>query len=333
MKQRLCFVILDISWRLWYHIYIYVQRRGSEIDVLAEYEKSRMCGRTDNIMKIGFVSLGCPKNQLDTEVMLHEVLSAGYEITQDEIDLYANTGKRPYDEIIYYGSYEEIQEYCQINNWTDGLPVVPPTDEKIKEYLEFTPYAPDHVLGTYALAYRECTVYTVAANAVMAGVPKEYMPLCIAFVEGMNNGEWRRPLASTHGWSPYAWLNGPVARQLGIDHGQGMISEKNNKALGRFIDLAMLNIGGYYVKENRMGTFGYLSAWTFSEDEAACLEVGWNPYHVTKGYELNDNTLTAAWESRLLKVCRSRRLETTSNLLRFAARLAPTARLRFLPIR
>ena len=216
------------------------------------------------------------------------------EITQDEIDLYANTGKRPYDEIIYYGSYEEIQEYCQINNWTDGLPVVPPTDEKIKEYLEFTPYAPDHVLGTYALAYRECTVYTVAANAVMAGVPKEYMPLCIAFVEGMNNGEWRRPLASTHGWSPYAWLNGPVARQLGIDHGQGMISEKNNKALGRFIDLAMLNIGGYYVKENRMGTFGYLSAWTFSEDEAACLEVGWNPYHVTKGYELNDNTLTAA---------------------------------------
>ena len=69
---------------------------------------------------------------------------------------------------------------------------------------------------------------------------------------------------------------------------------ENNKALGRFIDLAMLNIGGYYVKENRMGTFGYLSAWTFSEDEEACLEVGWKPYHVTKGYDLNANTLTAA---------------------------------------
>lgn len=216
------------------------------------------------------------------------------EITQEEIDLYANTGKRPYDEIVYYGSYDEIQEFCAANDWTDGLPVVPPTDERIKEYLRFTPYAPDHVLGTYALAYRECTVYTVAANAVMAGVPKEFMPLCIAFVECMGDGEWRRPLASTHGWSPYAWLNGPVARQLGIDHGQGMISEKNNKALGRFIDLAMLNIGGYYVKENRMGTFGYLSAFTFSEDEEACLEVGWKPYHVTQGYKLNSNTLTAA---------------------------------------
>lgn len=104
----------------------------------------------------------------------------------------------------------------------------------------------------------------------------------------------RRPLASTHGWSPYAWINGPLARQLGIDCAQGMISEENNKALGRFIDLAMLNIGGYYVKENRMGTFGYLSAWTFSEDEAACARVGWEPYHVTQGYDWNESTLTAA---------------------------------------
>ncbi|MBQ3251643.1 MAG: hypothetical protein IJB02_00155 [Oscillospiraceae bacterium] len=215
------------------------------------------------------------------------------EITQAEVDLYANDGKRPFDEIIYYGNYDEIQEYCRVNGWTDGLPVVPPTDEKVRQYLQFTPYGAEDVLGTYALAYRECTAYTVAANAVMAGVPAEYMPICIAFVKAMADGEWRRPLASTHGWSPYAWLNGPVARQLGIDHGQGMISEENNKALGRFIDLAMLNIGGYYVKENRMGTFGYLSAWTFSEDEEACARVGWDPYHVTQGYDWNDNTITA----------------------------------------
>lgn len=125
--------------------------------------------------------------------------------------------------------------------------------------MEYTPYEADDVLGTYALAYRECLVYTVAVNAVMAGVPKEYMPICIAFTKALQDGEWRRPLASTHGWSPFAWLNGPLARQLGIDNAQGMISEENNKALGRFIDLVMLNIGGYYVKENRMGTFGYLT--------------------------------------------------------------------------
>ena len=216
------------------------------------------------------------------------------EITQAEIALYANEGKRPYDEIVYYGNFEEVQEFCQVNGWTDGLPIVPPTDEAIREYLRFTPLNAEDVLGVYPLAYRETCAYTVAANAVMSGVPKEFMPLCIAFTECLSDGEWRRPLASTHGWSPYAWLNGPLARQLGIDCSQGMISEETNKALGRFIDLAMLNLGGYYVKENRMGTFGYLTPWTFAEDETACLAVGWSPYHVTQGYDLNDNTLTAA---------------------------------------
>nr|MBP3283589.1 hypothetical protein [Treponema sp.] len=215
------------------------------------------------------------------------------QITKEEIAKYAPEGKRPADEIIYYGNYDEIQEYMQVNGWTDGLPVVPPTDEAVQEYLKFTGYKGSDILGTFALAYRECTVYTVAANAVMAGVPKEFMPICIAFVQGMNDGEWRKPLASTHGWTPFAWLNGPLARQLGIDNQQGMISEKANKALGRFIELAMLNIGGYYVKENRMGSFGYLTPFTFSEDDEACVKLGWKPYHVQQGYDLNANTITA----------------------------------------
>lgn len=228
------------------------------------------------------------------EVIWPQVVKAlTSQITQPEIDLYANDGKRPYDEVIYYGSYEEIQDFYRANGWTDGLPVVPATDELVREYLRYTPYQAGDVLGTYALAYRECQVYTVAVNAVMAGVPKEYMPVCIAIAQCLEDGEWRRPLASTHGWSPYAWLNGPLARQLGIDHSQGMISEENNKVLGRYIDLVMLNLGGYYVKENRMGTFGYLTPWTFSEDDEACLRVGWDPYHVTQGYDLNSSTVTA----------------------------------------
>ncbi|WP_294430356.1 hypothetical protein [uncultured Treponema sp.] len=225
------------------------------------------------------------------------------QITKEEIARYAPEGKRPADEIIYYGNYDEIQEYMRINGWTDGLPVVPPTDEAIQEYLKFTGFKGSDVLGIFALAYRECSVYTVAANAVMAGVPPEFMPICIAFVQGMNNGEWRKPLASTHSWTPFAWLNGPLARQLGIDNQQGMISEKANKALGRFIDLAMLNIGGYYVKENRMGSFGYLTPFTFSEDDEACVKIGWKPYHVQQGFDLNANTITAgsalAWGNNI----------------------------------
>jgi hypothetical protein len=56
----------------------------------------------------------------------------------------------------------------------------------------------------------------------------------------------------------------------------------------------VLNLGGYYVKENRMGTFGYLTPFVFAEDEEACLRIGWTPYHVSQGYGLNDNTATVA---------------------------------------
>lgn len=138
------------------------------------------------------------------EVLWPQIKSAlTTQITENEIALYAPEGKRPADEIIYYGNFDEVQEFMAINNWTDGLPVVPPTDEAVKDYLKFTPYKASDILGTFALAYRECSVYTVAVNAVMAGVPKEFMPVCIAFVAGMNDGEWRKPLASTHGWKPY----------------------------------------------------------------------------------------------------------------------------------
>ena len=215
-------------------------------------------------------------------------------ISQEEIEGNQLQVECNYDDILISGTNDTLQQYFTQAGYSDGLPIGLPTKEAVETYLQYTPYKGSDVLGTIPPAYRECRVYTVAANAVMAGCPAEYMPLCVAFVKCMSNGEWRRPLASTHGWSPYAWLNGPVARQLGIDCGQGMITEPTNKALGRFIELAMRNIGGYYIKENRMGTFGYLTPWTFSEDEEACSRIGWQPYHVANGYNWNDNTLTAA---------------------------------------
>jgi hypothetical protein len=77
----------------------------------------------------------------------------------------------------------------------------------------------------------------------MAGCPPEFMPILLAFAEAMKAGDFRRTLVSTHAWTPYCWLNGPVARQLGFDSAQGEISEPKNAVLGRFINLAMVNLG------------------------------------------------------------------------------------------
>ena len=204
------------------------------------------------------------------------------------------TGRRPSTvELKISGTFAEIQRIFLDSGWTDGLPIIPPTEDAVAEFFEFTDLPPDHSLGAIPPAQRNVTIRHVAANGVMAGCPPEFMPLLVAFVETMKVGDFRRPLASTHAWTPFCWLNGPVARQLCFDCGQGEINEPKNAVLGRFLNLAMLNLGGYRVKENRMGTFGYLMPWCLVEDEAAALKIGWKPWHVQEGYTLDDSTLTA----------------------------------------
>ncbi len=197
------------------------------------------------------------------------------------------------NEIVYKGSLDEINLYFTQNGWTDGLPVIPPTPARVAEFLKYTDYAPDAVIAEIPPVYRKATAKLIAVNGVMAGCPPEYMPILIAFTKAMTDGDFRRTLASTHAWTPYCFLNGPLARQLELDCGQGAISNIRNAKIGRFINLAMLNLGGYHIKENRMGTFGYLMPWCLVEDDQTAVKLNWRPYHMQQGFKLNDNVLTA----------------------------------------
>ena len=192
------------------------------------------------------------------------------------------------------GSEEELRRMFLDAGWTDGLPVILPTEAAVSEFLLFTDLPPEHVIGEIPPMQRIVTVRDVAVNGAMSGCPPEFMPVLLAFAEAMKSGDFRRTLVSTHAWTPYCWLNGPVARQLGFDSGQGEISEPRNKTLGRFVDLALLNLGGYRVKENRMGTFGYLVPWVMAENEEAAVKAGWKPYHLQQGFEMDDSTLSCA---------------------------------------
>ncbi len=192
----------------------------------------------------------------------------------------------------FFGTLDEINEYFREMMWSDGLPIIPPTFEKVESFLKYTDMKWDETVAILPIAHRDTKVWHVAVNAVMAGCKPEYMPILIALTKGLGDGDFRRTLASTHAWIPYCWLNGPVARQLGLDSGQGQINEAANVAIGRFMNLALMNLCGYYVKQDRMGTFGYPMSWCMVEDDAACLRIGWEPYHVRKGFDLNDNTIT-----------------------------------------
>ena len=213
-------------------------------------------------------------------------------ITEEELSAGISGNKGDVRDDVFYGTLDEVNEYFKEMKWSDGLPIIPPTYEKVQSFLKYTDMRWDETVANLPIAHRNTTTWHVAVNAVMSGCRPEYMPILIALTKGLGDPDFRRTLASTHAWTPFCWLNGPVARQLGIDSGQGQINEAANIAIGRFMNLVLMNLCGYYVKQDRMGTFGYPMSWCMSEDDAACLRVGWKPYHVRCGYNLDDSTIT-----------------------------------------
>lgn len=229
------------------------------------------------------------------EVLWPQILDMLTEpITQEEIDENSQPEAADPQEPIFSGTIDEVNEFFNDMMWSDGMPIIPPTVDRVNEFMKYTDYRWNRTIAVLSPSYRSTLVWHVAINGVMAGCKPEFMPLLIALTKAMTSGEFRRTLGSTHAWVPYCWANGPVARQLGLDHGQGQINEQANVAIGRFLNLAMLNLAGYYVKQDRMGTFGYPVSWCLAEDDEACLRVGWNPYHVRQGLDLNESAITAA---------------------------------------
>lgn len=194
-----------------------------------------------------------------------------------------------YNKIVMEGSIKEVQNYYKKLGQTDGIPIIPPTTLKVEKFMRYTPYNDNDIVST--VNGRNVTAYQVAVNAVMSGCSAEYMPVCIAFVKAMGNGEYMSSLKNGSS-TPMLCISGPVSRQLGIDNTQGMTLEEANLVIGRFIELSLINLAG--VKIERNNPFGYVQPLVFSENEKACLETGWNPLHKEKGYDLNDSVITAS---------------------------------------
>ena len=213
-------------------------------------------------------------------------------ITQAEIDASVNADHGDLRDDVFWGDIRQIDSFFVSMQWTDGLPFIPPTYDEANRYLEYCDYAWHETVVVMPGAYRNVTAWHVAVNAIMSGCKPEYMPLLIAMTKAMAGPEFRRTLLSTHAWAPYCIINGPMARQLGIDNGQGQINEQANMCIGRFLNLAIMNMMGYYVKANRMGTFGYPMAWCILEDDAACQRIGWEPLHVRQGLGINESAVT-----------------------------------------
>lgn len=186
-------------------------------------------------------------------------------------------------------------ELCYTNGWTDGLPVVPPTAERIEAMLEAGGLAPDHELAFIENRQVSVTAEKVAINAVMAGCKAEYMPVIAATVEALADPlyGYHGPATSTGGSAVFMLVNGPIARKLDLNSGDNLFGPgwRANATIGRAVRLVMRNVIGTLPGELDRSSLGHAGKYTFciAENET---DSPWPAFHTTRGFKPDQNAVT-----------------------------------------
>jgi hypothetical protein len=198
-------------------------------------------------------------------------------------------------EIAFTGSDLEINHYFYRNGWTDGLPILPPTEEAVAEMMKGTDLPPDQVVAKLIPRQGKATVKKIAINAVMAGALPTHMPVLIAAVQALADPKTRFDTfeVSTGSWAPFFVINGPLRKEININCSSGALSPGNmaNSAIGRAVGLIVKNIGGARKGLEDMGTIGNPGKYSMVIGEYE-EESPWEPLHVDLGYKREDNTVT-----------------------------------------
>lgn len=167
----------------------------------------------------------------------------------------------------------DVNEFYQQQGWTDGLPIVPPTEERVCACLEAVGMAPDEAIGVERVRQRPITAEKVAINAVMAGCQPAYMPVVVAVVQAMCQEPFNLhgSTASTGGSAPFIVVNGPIRMALGMNATHNVLGNGNraNATIGRAIRLALINILGCVPGQLDRSTLGHPGKFSFciAEDE------------------------------------------------------------------
>ncbi|MGZ4794471.1 MAG: thioredoxin family protein [Acidimicrobiia bacterium] len=192
------------------------------------------------------------------------------------------------------GHEEDDVEAMYERGWSDGLPLVPPTPERVVRMLAGTTRDPQEVVAVVPPDLVECTVEKVAVNAVMAGCRPEYLPVVLAAVEAACTDEFNMHglLATTYFSGPVIVVNGPVARAIGMNSGINALGPGNraNATIGRALPLVVRNVGGGKPGAVDRATLGQPGKYTccFAEHEDAA----WEPMHVERGFAPDQSTVT-----------------------------------------
>jgi hypothetical protein len=191
--------------------------------------------------------------------------------------------------------FSEVNELFYKRGWADGLPIVPPTKERVEEMLKGSDLSPDFLITEVDPMMGQATVGKIAVNAVMAGCRPEYMPVLMAATEAIMdpNFNLRGMVTTTSPDIPMIIISGPIAKQLDINYGTNALGRgwKANATISRALHLIIQNIGGSWPGVTDMSTLGQPGefAMMLAENPEAN---PWQPFHMELGHPKAANVVT-----------------------------------------
>jgi hypothetical protein len=189
----------------------------------------------------------------------------------------------------------EVNELYQQRGWTDGLPIVPPTEERVFACLAAAGLAPGDVVGVERVRQRPLTAEKVAANAVMAGCLPAYTPVVVAILRAMCQEPFNLhgSSASTGGSAPFIVINGPIRTTIGMNATHNVLANgyRANASIGRAVRLILINLLGYIPGQLDRSTLGHPGKITYciAEDED---DSPWTPLAQERGVPAGMSAVT-----------------------------------------
>lgn len=230
------------------------------------------------------------------EVIDDVVVALTMPLTPEEEAVPENQADMP--RVATRGSLREVNKYLYRKGWAYGMPVLPPTEEAVREMLTGTDLPPDHVVAKIPPMMGKATVEKIAVNAVMAGCLPTHMPLVIAAIEAMIDPRmWIEAYTcSVASWAPMLVVNGPVRKDLNLSSGPTALSpyRKGNAAVAHAIGLIVMNLGDIKANREDMALFGHEGRFgmCLAENEE---ESPWEPLHVYYGLQRDDSAVSVWW--------------------------------------
>ena len=192
-------------------------------------------------------------------------------------------------------AFDAINEHFYERGWTDGLPVVPPTEGRVQAMLAGMPWRePDEVISVVPPRMGRASMQQIAVNAVMAGCRPEYLPVVVAALQAVSEPEYglAHRQTTTHAGAPLMIVNGPIVARLRINCGRGLFGPgwRANATIGRALRLVLINIGGAGPGVDASQT-GHPGKYTYCIAEYEDANP-WEPLHVERGFERGQSVVT-----------------------------------------